>query len=462
MLSSCTCLFLLLCSGLASATTEPAFSKGTATAGELTLPYRLLSPAEIEEGKKYPLVLFLHGAGERGDDNERQLIYLPQQMAKPGMREQFPCFFLAPQCPKGVWWNGAPLRAVIVALEEIVRTQPVDLDRIYLTGLSMGGYGSWDLGSAHADWFAAVSPICGGGDEKRLHRLIDVPVWAVHGADDSVVRPEESRTLIEALKTLGGSPRYDELPKVGHNSWRHAYQSDQGIGWLFEQRRDHQRNGGISLLTGPATPFRKSEKSKTPLKIVFFGDSITEAAVQRKGYIHRLDSAISDEHVQFIGAGISGHKVPDLQKRLERDVLSHDPDLVFIYIGINDVWHSQHGQGTPQEQFEAGLRDLIAKIEAQGARVILATPTVIGEKRSNALDPMLEEYATISRQVAQDTGVHLCDLREASRSYLRICNPDDLEKGILTTDGVHLNEAGNRFVANEAAFALFELLREEE
>ncbi len=445
----------LLCTVLSAAPTDEKalFSAGTVTVGELTLPYRLLAPAEIDPDQRYPLVLFLHGAGERGSDNEKQLAYLPTLLGRSPLREKFPCFLLAPQCPKGRNWDGAPLDGVIAALERVVREHPVDLSRIYLTGLSMGGFGSWKLGSTHADWFAAAVPICGGGEKNRVHRLLDLPLWVFHGADDSVVPAERSRSLVETLGHWGGKPRYDELSGVGHNSWTPAYQEDRAIGWLFEQRRDPARAGGLTALTGPASPLKGGQK------IVFFGDSITEAAVRPGGYIHLLDAAISDESATLIGAGISGHKVPDLQARLDRDVLAHDPDVVFIYIGINDVWHSKSGMGTPKEEYESGLRDLISRIEAKGAKVILATPTVIGEKRENELDPMLEEFAAISRRVAKETGVHLCDLRTASRSYLRILNPRDEAKGILTTDGVHLNPTGNRFLADQAAFAIFELLR---
>ncbi len=447
----CLC-FLCTVLWATSAEDEALFMAGTGTAGGETIPYRLLTPATTEPGKRFPLVLFLHGAGERGDDNEKQLAYLPDLMSQSPLREKFPCFLLAPQCPEKRSWKGAPLDAAIAALEQVVCDYPIDLDRIYLTGLSMGGYGSWELGSSHADWFAAVVPICGGGEEKRVHLLLDVPLWVFHGAADPVVPAEKSRALVEALRKLGGEPRYDELEGIGHDSWIPAYQEDRALGWLFEQKRDARRSGGLIALNGLGSPLKGGQK------IVFLGDSITQAAVSPGGYIQILDAAISDERATLIGAGISGHKVPDLQKRLETDVLAHDPDLVFIYIGINDVWHSQSGNGTSKEDYESGLRDLISRIEARGAKVILATPTLIGEQRENELDTMLEEYAAISRRVAKETGVHLCDLRTASRSYVRIHNPKDVAKGILTTDGVHLNATGNHFLADQAAFAIFELL----
>lgn len=151
----------------------------------------------------------------------------------------------------------------------------------------------------------------------------------------------------------------------------------------------------------------------------------------------------------MVGAGIGGHKVPDLEARLDKDVLDHKPAVVVIYIGINDVWHSRNGKGTPADKYEAGLRSLIKRCADAGARVILSTPSVIGEKHdgSNELDKMLSEYAAISRKVATDTETTLLDLNAAFLGYLKEYNVANQPQGVLTTDGVHLNEAGNRFVA---------------
>ncbi len=211
---------------------------------------------------------------------------------------------------------------------------------------------------------------------------------------------------------------------------------------------------GIDALTGAASPLAKGEV------IAFFGDSITEAGANEGGYCRMIGNAIDTQQpelgVKIVYAGISGHKVPDLQGRLERDVLSKKPTLVFVYVGINDVWHSRQGHGTPKDEFESGLRDLIAKISEANARVVLCTPSTIGEKTdgSNPLDEMLEEYSTISRTVAKETGVTLCDLRMAFIDHLKQHNPDNKERGILTDDGVHLNAEGNLLVANQAAEAI--------
>ena len=204
--------------------------------------------------------------------------------------------------------------------------------------------------------------------------------------------------------------------------------------------------------------FAFAPKAKTT-RVVFLGDSITQAGVKPNGYISLLQNSLERAGLaaeyELVGAGISGNKVPDLQKRLDTDVLAKKPDLVFVYIGINDVWHYSHpcckdkAGGTPKAQFEAGLQDVISRIRKTGARVVLCTPTVIGEKPdgSNEQDPMLEEYAAISRRVAQKNNLALLDLRQAFIQYLQANNPNNEEKNVLTSDGVHLNAAGNAFVA---------------
>lgn len=194
--------------------------------------------------------------------------------------------------------------------------------------------------------------------------------------------------------------------------------------------------------------------------IIFLGDSITQAGVGPDGYVTLISDAIlkayPDLDIQVIGAGISGNKVPDLQARLDRDVLQKNPTIVVIYIGINDVWHWTHpavrargDSGTTREDFESGLYDIIGQIKEVGARVVLCTPSVIGEKPdgSNPSDSMLDAYAEISRQVAAETGSQLLDLRAEFIGYLKERNTENVSQGILTTDSVHLNQTGNRFVA---------------
>ena len=191
-------------------------------------------------------------------------------------------------------------------------------------------------------------------------------------------------------------------------------------------------------------------------RIVFFGDSITELGVKPNGYIsllrQKFDQNDKTKNVETIGAGISGHKVPDLLARVQRDVLSKNPTIVFLYIGINDVWHSvlPGHFGTPPDEYKAGLISLVNQMKTSGIRVILCTPTTIGEKTdgTNPLDSKLDEYAAIVRCVAQAERVELCDLRTIFMNFLKQNNPQNVEQGILTYDGVHLTDHGNQLVAD--------------
>lgn len=214
----------------------------------------------------------------------------------------------------------------------------------------------------------------------------------------------------------------------------------------------------------PAIPTRGDDAAVPALaaggRIVFLGDSITQAGDKPGGYVtlvrEEIAAALPDKGIEVLGAGISGNKVPNLEKRLDRDVLEKKPTTVVIYIGINDVWHSQRGQGTPKDVFEQGLRSLVERIRAAGADVILCTPSVIGEKPAgeNPLDAMLDEYADVTRGVADEMKTGLLDLRKAFVEHLAATNAAKADKGTLTTDGVHLNPAGNRFVAERMLEAL--------
>ena len=192
------------------------------------------------------------------------------------------------------------------------------------------------------------------------------------------------------------------------------------------------------------------------VKILFFGDSITQAGVSPNGYIVKMDSIIKQSHlsdsIELVGAGIGGNKVYDLYLRMEDDVMKQHPDVVMIYVGINDVWHkASSGTGTDADKFEKFYRAIIKKLQEKNIKVIVCTPSVIGERNdnSNQQDGDLNNYSNIIRTIAKDMSLPVCDLRKAFADYLKINNPSNLEKGILTSDRVHLNTKGNLFVAGE-------------
>ena len=216
------------------------------------LNYRLMSPEKIEEGQSYPLVLFLHGAGERGDDNAAQLVHVVEELATPEMRKRNPCFVLAPQCPEGQKWveidwskptstmpeePSKPLGATSEVIDTLLESLPVDPDRIYVCGLSMGGYGTWDCVQRWPDRFAAGIPICGGGDPAYAERFTNVPIWVFHGDADRAVPVRRSREMVAKLKELNGNVIYTEYPGVGHDSWTQTAQNRLTWDWLFAQSR---------------------------------------------------------------------------------------------------------------------------------------------------------------------------------------------------------------------------------
>lgn len=218
------------------------------------LPYRQLAPAVTQESKKYPLVIFLHGAGERGDNNQAQLVHGMKDFASDKIMEAYPAFVIAPQCPKGEQWVDVswgddkhtvpekPSKSMAATIELIKTLQsdfPIDPDRIYVTGLSMGGFGTWDLISRHPKQFAAAVPICGGGDasEEVANRIKHIPIWAVHGDKDTAVKTQRSRDMIAALKKAGGKPKYTEQKNVGHNSWTSTYKDPELYRWMFAQKK---------------------------------------------------------------------------------------------------------------------------------------------------------------------------------------------------------------------------------
>ena len=191
------------------------------------------------------------------------------------------------------------------------------------------------------------------------------------------------------------------------------------------------------------------------VKVVFFGDSITKAGVQPTGYITKMKDALAKQGIkdkyQLIGAGIGGNKVYDLYLRLEEDVLIHKPNIVIIYVGVNDVWHKASLQtGTDPDKFEKFYVALIKKLQSNGIRVMCCTPAVIGERtdHSNQQDGDLNRYSTMIRDIAARFDCPLADLRKEFLAYNLKNNPKNLESGILTTDRVHLNDGGNQLVAD--------------
>lgn len=216
------------------------------------LLYRLLRPKDYHPNRKYPLVVFLHGAGERGSDNTAQLVHGMADFASDKIMESYPVFVIAPQCPDKLQWvevpwtadehqmpkePSQPLRQTLELVVALQKEFSIDSARLYITGLSMGGFGVWDAIQRQPDLFAAAAPVCSGGDATLARQIKDVPVWAFHGDADEVVKVRRSRDMIAALEAAGGSPKCTEYKGVGHDSWTATYKDPELYKWLFAQKR---------------------------------------------------------------------------------------------------------------------------------------------------------------------------------------------------------------------------------
>jgi predicted peptidase len=194
--------------------------------------YFVAVPDGYSQREQWPLLLFLHGAGERGDDLEAVKRHGPPKLVGAG--KKFPFILIAPQCPAGAVWT-AP--ALFSLLDHVAATHHVDRLRVCVTGLSLGGYGTWLLGTSDPGRFAALAPICGWGDTTAVDGLHDVPVWAFHGRKDLVVPFARGMAMVQALNAAGGNARMTEYPEAGHDSWTETYDNPEFYEWLLNPRR---------------------------------------------------------------------------------------------------------------------------------------------------------------------------------------------------------------------------------
>ncbi len=198
-----------------------------------TLKYLLYLPERYEERKSdWPLLIFLHGAGERGNRLKKVKSHGPPKLVEAG--KKFPFILASPQCPKGQQWD---INLLDLWLEELISHWRIDRSRIYLTGLSMGGYGCWTWAMKFPHRFAAIAPICGWGDVRQVEALKEIPVWAFHGAKDPVVPVEKSQEMVKRLKKIGGNVQLTIYPDLGHDSWSETYDNPKLYRWLLHQRR---------------------------------------------------------------------------------------------------------------------------------------------------------------------------------------------------------------------------------
>lgn len=219
-----------------------------------TCNYLLYLPPEYgrDKDKKWPLIMFLHGSGESGNNLEQV-----KRHGVPKIVEEvdnFPFIVVSPQCPANSWWDDLVLLAL---LDDMVQQYAVDTERIYLTGLSMGGFGTWSLAIRAPQIFAAIAPICGGGNPYIAGRLRDVPVWAFHGAMDSTVPSSESRRMVRAVKNAGGDAKLTIYPNAGHDAWTETYNNPELYNWFLQHRRERPERPTTTQPVADTSPDRE-------------------------------------------------------------------------------------------------------------------------------------------------------------------------------------------------------------
>ncbi|MEO0571534.1 MAG: alpha/beta hydrolase-fold protein [Bacteroidota bacterium] len=258
MLRSYTLLFLLLIGTSLTAQDFSAFEKNIYSQGSTVLPYRILLPKDYDAEKKYPLILFLHGSGERGNDNEKQLTHGAELFLRDSVREQFPAIVVFPQCAEKSSWarikvegewgdrtftfykKGQPTQEMLLLeglIKKLKETFNIKKSQMYIGGLSMGGFGTFELVNRNPGLFSAAFPICGGANPKIAGRLTKADWWVFHGGADDIVPPQYSTQMVEALKGKKVKVRYSLYPAVKHNSWDYAFKEPELLPWLFSKSR---------------------------------------------------------------------------------------------------------------------------------------------------------------------------------------------------------------------------------
>lgn len=227
-------LITLLCLGMIVLSMGQSPQKKMKTIIHEKINYLMFLPKDYsEKGTPSPMIVFLHGSGERGNDLEKVKAWGPPAIVEKN--PYFPFIVLSPQCPEGQWWNSNLIKGMI---DDVLANYNVDKSRVYLTGLSMGGFGTWDLAMAYPEYFAAIAPICGGGNPISAERLTNIPIWVFHGKKDDAVPEQQSAQMVDALKKIGADVVYTVLPEGGHvDAWVYAY----GEAGLFDWFLQHQK-----------------------------------------------------------------------------------------------------------------------------------------------------------------------------------------------------------------------------
>ena len=255
MLNKIFLLITLYCLNTVDAQNLDLFEKEIFIKGKDTLKYRILTPINYNQKNIYPVHLFLHGAGERGNDNELQLIHGAKLFLKKENREKYSSWVIFPQSPKNDWWGyedpykfdykvtkSKAMDLVVKLMDDFIKRKDVDANKVYVSGLSMGGMGTFVILNLRPNMFAAATPICGDGEPSSVNNYAKkIPVWIFHGSDDTVVSPKNSLKMAKAIIENGGSPKMTFYENVGHNSWNNAFKEKDFLKWIHSKSKKNEQ-----------------------------------------------------------------------------------------------------------------------------------------------------------------------------------------------------------------------------
>ena len=444
------------------------------------LPYRILYPENFDTSKKYPLHLFLHGAGERGSDNQAQLVHGSDLFVK--MNEQYPAVVIFPQCPKGDYWADVEvtrgenqnvfkypasptptwaMQAVTTLLEETLEESYIDHNRIYLGGLSMGGMGTYELLASKPDTFAAATAICGGGYPANTARWAQqTPVWIFHGEVDAVVPVIYSQLMVESLLQNGQTPRFSLYPNVNHDSWTNAFNEPDFFSWVYGHTKETGDPADTpEVITEDCTPewlkfsesslLTKFEQDNERLKttnnsqrIVFMGDSITEGWSS-------TSPEFWEENPHYINRGVGGQTTSQMLLRFRKDVINLTPKKVVILAGTNDI--AGNTGITSNQTIYDNIITMAELATVHNIDVVLSSilpvydyPWKTGLQpatKITELNTLLKDYALKNDHTYIDYHSVMRDAQNGMQS-------------LLTYDGVHCNKAGYEVMEKVLSSAL--------
>lgn len=453
-------IFLLLICMMGQAQ-QGAFEKATFEHEGKILPYRILKPVDFDATQKYPLHLFLHGAGERGNDNEAQLIHGSDLFLNENKKH--PAIVLFPQCPEDDYWAqttvtrtnekntflfpeeskpGWALSAVMALMDHLTQQDYIDKERLYLGGLSMGGMGTFELLSRRPNTFAAATAICGGGNTANAQKWVaTTPIWIFHGEADQVVNSFYSKAMVEAIIKEGVAPRISIYKNIGHDSWTNAFAEPDFFDWIYSHKKEIEIDCTPEWLKfSEATLLGKYKEVNQVFYetdngncTVFMGDSITE------GWVGSSPD-FWEAHPEFINRGFSGQTTSQMLVRFRQDVIKINPKRVIILAGTNDI--AGNTGETSLETIANNIFSMADLAKQSGIEVVIASvlpaydypwkPGLEPGPKIIRLNEMLSAYAKENNHYYLDYHTQMKDtsngLQEAYTYDMVHCTPKGYQK----------------------------------